>query len=583
MLGFVVFNIVSVGLVMPFVDTLFKPESQATAPVQEEGLTGLKAALTALIDTFIRHYDRMDLLLALCILIVVSFVLKNLFGLAQTYFISGVEQGIMRDLRVALYKHLHSLSLSYFTEERKGNIISRLTNDVRIVNDSVMALINSMFRDPPQIIAYAVVLFLFNWKLTILVSILLPVTGLIVGKIGDALKRASLSSQEKMSEITSILDETLSGIRIVKAFGMEHFEIEKFRAVTKRYQDAILKIVRRRAFGPPISETLGVTAVAVILWFMGKSILQGDSDMTPGGFLFYIAMIYQMIQPLKLFTQVFNSFQEGVVAGERVFRVLDEKPRIFSKPGAEPLGRFHDRIEYDHVSFRYDTGRMVLNDVSFCIRFGEIVALVGPSGSGKSTLVDLLPRFYDVTEGAVRIDGRDLREIDVDSLRASIGVVTQETILFNDSVRNNIAYGHPEIPEEQLVEAAKAANAHDFILKLPLGYETRIGDRGVKLSGGEKQRLSLARAILKNPPILILDEATSSLDTESELLVQEAIEHLMKGRTSIVIAHRLSTVQHADNIIVIEDGRVRESGKHADLLSHDDSLYRRLYDLQFRV
>jgi subfamily B ATP-binding cassette protein MsbA len=587
MLGFVVFSILSVGLVMPFVDTLFRPESATSGgqplPAGGEGLAEIRQKVVSAIDAFLRQHDRIDVLLILCVLIVLTFLLKNLFGLAQSYFMSSVEQGIIRDLRVALYAHLHSLSLSYFTEERKGNIISRLTNDVRIINDSVMAVINSVFRDPPQIIAYAVVLFVFNWKLTILVSLLLPITGLAIGKIGNALKRASISSQEKMADITAVLDETLSGIRIVKAFGMETFEIDKFKRETRRFQDIMLRIIRRRNLGGPISEMFGVTAVAVILWFMGKGILEGQSDMTPGGFLFYIAMIYQLMQPLKLITQVFNSYQEGVAAGERVFRILDERPRIVNRIGASRVTAFRNAIEYDHVSFRYDTGRLVIDDVSFLIRRGEVAALVGPSGSGKSTLVDLLPRFYDVSSGTIRIDGIDVRDVTVESLRSLIGVVTQETILFNDSVRNNIAYGQPDVPDHLLVDAAKAANAHEFIIRLPQGYDTTIGDRGVKLSGGERQRLSLARAILKNPPILILDEATSALDTESELLVQEAIEHLMKGRTSIVIAHRLSTVQHADSIVVIDSGRVRETGQHIDLLRDEASLYKKLYDLQFRL
>lgn len=592
MLGLVVFSIISVGLVMPFVDTLFRPTGSVHDPTDLSGkqfppetmsLADLKQSLGETIDSLILQGDRIEVLQILCALIVLSFLLKNVFGLAQSFFMSSVEQGIMRDLRVALYAHLHSLSLSYFTEERKGNIISRLTNDVRIINDSVMAVINSVFRDPPQIIAYTVVLFVFNWKLTILVSFLLPATGLLIGRIGNALKRASISSQEKMADITSILDETLSGIRIVKAFGMENFEIDKFKQETRRFKEIMLKIIRRRNLGGPASEMLGITAVSIILWFMGQGILRGESDMTPGGFIFYIAMIYQLMQPLKAFTQIFNSYQEGVAAGERVFKILDERPRIFSSPDARRIAEFRGRIEYDRVTFRYDTGRMVLNEVSLTILQGEIVALVGASGSGKSTLVDLLPRFYDVTSGSIRIDGIDLRDIHIDSLRGLIGVVTQETILFNDTVRNNIAYGRPKIPADLLVKAARAANAHDFISRLPKGYDTIIGDRGVKLSGGERQRLSLARAILKNPPILILDEATSALDTESELLVQEAIEHLMMGRTSIVIAHRLSTVQHADKIIVIEDGRVREVGQHVDLLRDEGSLYKRLYDLQFRL
>ncbi|MDH4069030.1 MAG: ABC transporter ATP-binding protein/permease [Ignavibacteria bacterium] len=586
MLGFVIFNLASVGLVMPFIDTLFKPvEEVAVSPTATEGmgLTDLKDILNNVIDQAIRDYDRIEVLQWLVVLIFLSYLLKNLFGLARAFIMAEVEQGIMRDLRVDLYTHLHSLSLGFFTEERKGTLISRLTNDVRIINDSLMALVNSVFRDPPQIIAYTVVLFLFNWKLTLLVSVLFPVTGLVVAKIGDALKRASISSQVKMADITAILDETLSGIRIVKAFGMERFETEKFRNETNRFMRIMVGIARRRNLGGPISEMMGVAAVGVVLWFIGQQIILGDSDMTPGGFMFYMTMIYSLIQPLKLFTQVFNSYKEGLAAAERVFEILDEKPAISDRPGAQRITEFRKEIFYDRISFRYPTGRMVLNDVSFRIGIGEVVALVGPSGSGKSTLVDLLPRFYDVIEGAVTIDGVDVRDLEVTSLRSLIGIVTQETILFNDTVRNNIAYGRPDVETNKLIAAAKAANAHDFIMKLPGEYESVIGDRGVKLSGGERQRLSLARAILKNPPILILDEATSALDTESELLVQEAIEHLMEGRTSIVIAHRLSTVQHADRIVVIDAGKVREVGKHEDLLRDGGSLYKRLYDMQFRV
>jgi len=584
MIGFVVFNLASVGLVMPFVDTLFKPVEtvQLTEPSVGFGLTDLKGFMDSVIDDAIRQHDRIVVLEWLVIFILLSYLLKNVFGLARAFLMAGVEQGIIRDLRVDLYTHLHSLSLGFFTEERKGTLISRVTNDVKIINDSLMALVNSIFRDPPQILAYTLVLFLFNWKLTLLVSIILPVTGLIVGKIGNTIKRASITSQVQMGDITSILDETLMGIRIVKAFGMELFEIEKFKEETRRYRDIMIKIVKRRNLGSPISEMMGVIAVGVILWFIGQEIITGESEMTPGGFIFYMSMIYSMIQPLKLFTQVFNSYKEGVAAAERVFDVLDQKPAVANSPGAKSITSFNHEIIYRDVSFRYQTGRMVLSDVNVRIGIGEIVALVGPSGSGKSTLVDLLPRFYDVVGGSITLDGTDIRDLDIGSLRSLIGIVTQETILFNDTVGKNIAYGRPDVRNDLIVQAARAANAHDFIMRIPGQYDAVIGDRGVKLSGGERQRLSLARAILKNPPILILDEATSALDTESELLVQEAIEHLMEGRTSIVIAHRLSTIQHADRIVVLEGGRVREVGQHDELLGKEESLYKRLYDMQFR-
>lgn len=589
MVGFVTFSIVSVALVMPFVDTIFQPASPVapsdirhTAPPQGLSIADLKQYLNNEIAHFIHRYDRLTLLGYLCILIVAMFLLKNLFSFLQSYYMASIEQGLMRDLRLKLYEHLHKLSLSYFSDEKKGNLISRITNDVRVVNDSIMAVINSVLRDPPQIVAYVVVLFLFNWQLTLLVFILVPLTGYTVGRIGDSLKRESMRSQEKMADLTSILDETLSGIRIVKAFGMEKFEIDKFRRESQKYFKILLRIVRKRNLAAPVSEFLSIIVVTVILWFMGSAILRGASAMSIGGFLFYLGMILQMMQPLKLFAQMFNSYKEGVAAGERLFAVLDIEPRIVNKPAAKTIDAFRSRIEFRDVCFRYDSGEEVLKGISCSINKGEVVAIVGASGSGKSTLVDLIPRFFDVTDGQILIDDVDVRDVTVESLRSLMGIVTQETILFNDSVTNNIAYGVSDVPVDRIMSAAKVANAHAFISELPEGYNTNIGDRGVKLSGGERQRISLARAILKNPPILILDEATSALDTGSELLVQQAIEHLMKGRTSIVIAHRLSTIQHATKILVIEDGILEEVGTHAELLARRGSLYKKFYDMQFK-
>jgi subfamily B ATP-binding cassette protein MsbA len=590
MIGFVSFSIISLALVMPFVDTIFKPAATSTsssmtnaAPTSLTGISNIKQYLNSAVDGLIHQYDRLTLLQYLCVLIVVMFLLKNVFSFLQSYYMASIEQGLMRDLRMQLYGHLHTLSLSYFSDEKKGNLISRITNDVRVVNDSIMAVINSIFRDPPQIVAYVVVLFIFNWQLTLLVFILVPLTGYTVGRIGDSLKRESMRSQEKMADLTSILDETLSGIRIVKAFGMERFEINKFRLESQKYYKIFLRIVRKRNLAAPISEFLSIIVVTIILWFMGSAILRGTSVMSVGGFLFYLGMILQMMQPLKLFAQMFNSYKEGVAAGDRLFAILDIQPRIIDKPHALKIESFASKIEFENVHFRYDTGDEVLKGISCTINKGEVVAIVGPSGSGKSTLVDLIPRFFDVTDGQILVDGKDLRDVTVESLRALMGIVTQETILFNDTVASNIAYGLSDIPKERITAAAKVANAHMFISELAEGYNTNIGDRGVKLSGGERQRISLARAILKNPPILILDEATSALDTGSEILVQQAIEHLMIGRTSIVIAHRLSTIQHATKILVIEDGVLKEIGKHTELVAKPGSLYKKLYDMQFRV
>lgn len=583
MLFFILFNVLSIGMIMPLVDVVFNPPTLEEHAGDSFSVLNLGKFVSHHLARFVMQYNRLDVLLFLTFGIVVAFLLKNGFAILNQHLMAHVEQSIMHKLRCDVYGHLQNLSLSYFTEERKGNLIATVVNDVRIINDSAMAVINSTFRDPPQIILFATLLFLFDWKLTIGVALLLPVAGFTISKIADSLKRTSMLSQEKMADMISILDETLANVRIVKAFNMEEFETQRFADESSRFAKLIKSIQRRRNMAAPISELFGVTAIAAILWFMGRSVIEGTGSMTPGSLIVYVTIISQMMQPLKLFGQVFNSIQEGIGAGERVFKILDTKPRVSDAQDALAIESFSDSICYENVSFRYETGDIVLRNVSFEIKQGERVAIVGPSGGGKSTLVDLLPRFYDPLEGRITIDGIDIRRLTVESLRSLMGIVTQETILFNDSVRNNIAYGRAETPMEHIIEAAKVANAHDFIMALPQGYETRIGDRGTKLSGGQRQRISLARAILKNPPILIFDEATSALDTESELLVQEAVERTLAGRTSVVIAHRLSTIQHSDRIIVIEKGEIVEEGKHAELLANSNGVYKRLYELQFQV
>jgi len=492
-----------------------------------------------------------------------------------------VEQGILKDLRFDLYTHYLDLPLGFYTDERKGNLISRIINDVQIVKDSLIAVINSLFRDPPSIIIYSVVLFMFNWKLTLIIFLLAPVTAFILSKVGNSLKRSSTKSQEKISDITSTLDETLGAIRVVKAFGMEDYEKNKFEKENNDYFNILVKLARKRALGSPISEFIGVITIVIILYFFGSDIIKGESDMTPGAFIFYLAIFFQMMPSLKLFGQMFNSYKEGTAAAERVFRLLDTPATITDKPDALIVTEFKNSIEFKDASFKYEKSDYILKNIDLTISKGKIIAIVGPSGAGKSTLVDLIPRFYDLTEGALLFDGTNIKDLKIESLRKLMGIVTQETILFNDTVKNNIAYGESTIPDSQIIDAAKAANAHKFIENLDNGYDTIIGDRGVKLSGGESQRLSLARALLKNPPILILDEATSSLDTESEILVQQAIERLMLGRTSIVIAHRLSTIQNADAIVVIDKGTIAEMGTHDQLLT-SSGVYKKLYNMQFR-
>ncbi|MBX7045642.1 MAG: ABC transporter ATP-binding protein/permease [Ignavibacteria bacterium] len=580
MLLVVVFSLLSVLMVFPFIDLLFKENSSTATSQNITSVFDIKVILVPL-TAFLQGHSKMQALLFICIAIILTFVLKNFFSVMQTYYMTIVEQGVLKDIRAELYRQYLRLPLSFFTEERKGNLISRLINDVQIMRDSSIAVINSLFRDPPMIISYSVILFLFNWKLTLIIFLLAPVTALLLSKVGNSLKRSSQRSQEKISNITSILDESIGAIRIVKAFNMESYEMKRFDYENERYKKDIIKLDRKRSLGSPISETIGVITFAIILYIVGYQLINGTSDMTAGSFIAYLALFFNMMPSLKLIGQVSNVVKEGSAASERVFSLIDIKPDIVDLPDAVSKKDFSDSIEFKNVSFKYEKSSEILKNVNLKISRGEVVALVGPSGAGKSTLVDLIPRFYDAQSGEILIDGTNIKNVKSGDLRKLMGIVTQETLLFNDSIRNNIAYGESEIPLEKIIEAAKAANAHNFISRLEKGYDTVIGDRGVKLSGGERQRLSIARALLKNPPILILDEATSSLDTESEILVQQAIERLMEGRTSIVIAHRLSTIQNADKIVVISKGEIVETGKHSVLLEND-GVYKKLHGIQFK-
>jgi subfamily B ATP-binding cassette protein MsbA len=530
-----------------------------------------------------------------------------------------VEQGVIMDLRNDLYRHLNELSLSYFNRTRTGQLISRITNDVNLVNGGVSAGFVTLVKNPLLILAYLALALYLSWQLTLAALIVLPLSFLIIGAIGLRLRRASSLSQEKMAEVTSVLQETISGVRVVKAFAMESFEMRKFRRVAKDYFKALLRITRVSKLAGPLTEFLGAVVGVAILWFGGQQVLTGEG-LSPGEFLLFLLAIFSLMQPVKELSSVNSRLQEAVAAGDRIFEIIDLAPEVASLPGAKKIERFDHGIRFEEVSFVYDTdlplggltgwlvnGRArqqvnaprdktgdgltnqpanrptaVLRDISFEVKKGEIIAIVGPSGAGKSTLVDLLPRFYDPQRGRILLDGLDLREIEVKSLRSLMGIVTQETILFHDTVRNNIAYGLKDVSEEKLILAAQAANAHRFITELPQGYDTVIGERGIKLSGGQRQRLAIARALLKNPPILILDEATSALDSESEMLVQQAIERLMENRTSFVIAHRLSTILHAHQIIVLDKGRIVQRGTHEELLAQK-GIYQKLYKMQFRA
>lgn len=516
----------------------------------------------------------------ICLALMIVFFVKGVFGYLQSLLMITVEQSVIRDLRNKLFARVSELSLSFFHTEKTGQLISRITNDVTLVRRALVASLANLFRDSLLTCLYLGVAIWISWKMAVITFAVLPPIIFVMARIGQRLRKRSRRIQEKMADITSTLEETITGVRVVKAFGMEDYERRRFFAHTREYFRTYVRMEVLGAMAGPLIEYLGVIGVVIILWYGGRQVLV-TGTVSPDWFIIFLAATLSTLQPLRTLSKAYNEIQVGMAAAGRIFRILDERPAVANRPGAVAADGFGDRIRYEGVSFRYDSGDEVLHDVDLEVRKGEVIAVVGPSGAGKSTLLDLLPRFYDPIGGRITLDGVDLRDVDVASLRGLLGIVTQETILFNDTVRNNIAYGLDGAGSESVEEAARAASAHEFIQAMPHGYDTIIGERGVKLSGGQRQRIAIARAILKNPPILVFDEATSSLDTESERLVQHAIEHLLEGRTVLVIAHRLSTVSNADRIIVLDRGRIVETGSHQALLDRG-GLYRHLYDMQFR-
>jgi subfamily B ATP-binding cassette protein MsbA len=584
---FSIFSGVSIYLAIPLLETLFSQDyiSALNKLGSSSGfLSDLKNTFFSFLLRYVFSGTHSEALIKICIVIVVAFFFKDISGYLQAYFMAYVEQGLVKDIRNEVYRHLHTLSLGYFTSERTGNLISRITNDVNIINTGISATFLNLVREPLLIVVFLMIAISINWRLTLISLLVLPFALYFISKLGLRLHKESRISQERMADITSVLQETISGVKVVKAFGMEEFENKKFQTQTWRYFKSLLKITRIRNLASPITEFLSVVAGVVIIWYGGMQVLELGT-MRASEFLTFLIAIFQIMPPVKELTSVNNRIQESTSAAKRVFEILDIEPDIKEAPNAIELKEFKDEIVFENVWFSYNgtkNGDFILKGINLKVKKGEILAIVGPSGAGKSTLVDLIPRFYDPTEGRILIDGIDLRMIKIKSLRDKIGIVTQETILFNDTIRNNIAYGLEDCPIDKIIEAAKAANAHDFIMQLPNGYDTVIGERGMKLSGGQRQRISIARALLKNPPILILDEATSNLDAESEILVQEAIERLMQNRTVFVIAHRLSTIRNADRIIVIDNGRIVQEGKHEELI-HQDGLYKKLYEMQFNI
>jgi subfamily B ATP-binding cassette protein MsbA len=576
----VLFSLGSFGLFVPVLDMLFQKTTipASARPLDLLNFESIKENFYFFFGQIIQEHGEKAMLVYIALAIIALYFLKNLFRYLAMYFLANVRNGVVKDLRNDLYRKVLILPLAYYSEKRKGDLIARMTNDVQEIEWSIMSSLEMLFRDPINIISFTVTLFFISPELTLFVMVLLPVSGYLIGLVGKSLKRSAQKGQKRMGVILSIIEETLSGLRIIKAFNAIDFADKRFRKTNQDYTRVMIRLYRKRDLASPLSEFLGAVVIAIVLWFGGQLVLSPDSHLRPSVFIMYIGIFTQLLPPAKAITQAYYNVQKGAASVERIQQVLDEPEVIVQKPDAIEKKSFTGEIEYNNVSFRYEK-EDVLKNIRLTIKKGKMVAVVGPSGGGKSTLVDLLPRFYDCTKGEITIDGILIRDLKIDDLRGLMGIVTQETILFNDSVFNNIAFGMSNVSEEDVIAAAKVANAHEFIEKMPLGYHTNIGDRGAKLSGGQRQRLSIARAVLRNPPVLILDEATSSLDTESERLVQQALENLMKNRTSIVIAHRLSTIQFADEIIVLQNGELVERGTHNGLLERNGA-YRKLYDMQ---
>ena len=586
----VLFSFFSLTLIAPFLDLLFLKDDNFYLEKMAAGKPEFHLSTKAIVDSFYYYLTEMITdpnrgkqyaLMFICIAVAVMFFLKNLFRYLGQFFISPIRNGVVKDIRTEVHKKIMRLPLSWFGNERKGDIITRVTSDVHEVEWSVMSSLEVVFRDPFNIFLFLGMMIFISAKLTVFVFILLPIVGFIIGRIGKSLKRTSAKSKEKLGLLISIIEETLSGLRIIKAFNAENFMSEKFSKVNEQYNTIAIRALRKTDLSSPLSEFLGTVTLMIVMYFGGMLVLEKDALLSASAFITYIALFSQIIPPAKSFTQAFYNIQKGLASADRIFAVLEAEESIKDHQSAETIKSFNDKIEYQDISFAYRKGDegYVLKNVSFTIDKGKTIALVGQSGSGKTTLADLLPRYYDVDAGALLIDGTDIRKLQLHTIRSLLGVVSQEPILFNDTIYNNIVFGMSNATEKMIEEAARVANAHEFIMQLPEGYQTNIGDRGSKLSGGQRQRISIARAVLKNPPILILDEATSALDTESEKLVQDALTSLMKNRTVLVIAHRLSTIQHADEIIVLQKGEIVQRGTHAQL-ANVEGVYKKLYELQ---
>ena len=574
----VTFSLVSVTLIIPVLGVLFGTQEKVfEAPVFDWSIESIKDLFNYQVTLIIEDQGPTRALAFICLLVVGAYFGKNLFRYGALYTLAILRNGAIADLRNALHRKVLELPLGYFNEKRKGDVMARMTTDMVEIEWSMFTALEVVVREPLMIIGSLTVLMFINPELTLFIAFILPVTGILIATIGKSLKRNSAKAQGRMGQLLSMIEETLTGLRIIKAFNAEDQKHEQFTSENQQYRNLMNRVLWRRDLASPISEFLGAAVIASVIWYGGSLILEGQG-LRPEVFFGFLMIFFQIISPAKSLATTSYNIQKGNASAERVFQVLDAENPIVDPKNPVPLVQFEKSIEFDHLTFRYENDP-VLREVSFTVNKGESVALVGPSGSGKTTLANLIPRYYDVVEGSLRLDGHPVADYTLHALRAQMGIVTQESLLFNDTVFNNIRLGNLKATEEEVIAAAKVANAHEFVAQLENGYHTNIGDGGNKLSGGQKQRISIARAVLKNPPILILDEATSALDTESERLVQDALNHLMQNRTSIIIAHRLSTVQHVDKIIVLKDGEVKEVGTH-DQLIKKGGIYNRLTEMQ---
>lgn len=574
----VLFNTLNLALIVPLLTFLFNTSGSSEVYTKPDSLWNMMGNFNYYSQEINRIYGTYGALQFICVIIVSSVLLSNVFKYISQRIMENLRIHTLLNIRRAVFNNVMDMHLGFFNNERKGDILSKITNDVQVVQFTVTGTLQVIFREPFQLIAYLVTLFAISYKLTFFSILFIPISAIFIARLVKSLKNVANNSQSSFGVMVSNLEEALTGVKIMKAFNASSFIKEKFNSENENFSEIGRQIAKKQQLASPISEFLGVLMVVFIVLYGGNMVLSGDVDFTAPMFIAYIGIFSQLTRPAKALSDSFTGVNLGLAAGERILELIDMKPAIQDAPDAVKIAEFKEKITLDNVVFSYGE-RVILDHVSVEIPRGKTVALVGPSGGGKSTLMDLIPRFIEPQRGAIYFDGIDIKKIKMDSLRAQLGFVNQESILFNDSIFNNIAFGKPDATPEAVEAAARIANAHDFIMNTENGYQTNIGDRGIKLSGGQKQRINIARAVLKNPPIMLLDEATSALDTESEKLVQEALNNLMKNRTTLVIAHRLSTIQDADLILVLDSGRLIEKGTHPQLMA-TNGVYRRLVEMQ---